>query len=538
MTITTNQTGTKWSPFQQAIFTRVEEAITRRQLYRGNTMALAGPGSGKTTTMVELVKRMAAQGVRDILVTAYGRGIVGELQDRLKGVAGVKVQSIYGVGFSIVGKFLRSAYNLSYDDIKVEDSKYSVLVREYVDSSFQGWLETGAIEGKEGEAREWLKKLVDYARLTLTDASDLKALEAMALEYNLDYEPVLLLGVAPILAAGIAQARKGLIDFTDQIWLVTALRSEIEKTRVWRYSAVILDEAQDVSKASRAVAAFALYRDGLFVGVGDKNQSIMGFAGADMRSFDATTRTFECEVLPLPVCYRSDAAIIRELRAMVPEVQGRPDAPEGIVRSVKEKLVLGELKARVGQDVVVLCRTTAELVSLCIQLIREGTPAQVKGRDIGAQIVGYLEKIALLDGFSYPDNFRDYANTFRAMQAKKHQQPDGMGGYEVKPGHEQQVQKINDYIDTLIICFEAWTATTVDALKARIESLFADNVKGIILMTGHRSKGLEFATVYILRSDRMRLSWPGMTFDQKHQEFCLEFVMKSRAKHELVYVEA
>lgn len=185
---------------------------------------------------------------------------------------------------------------------------------------------------------------------------------------------------------------------------------------------------------------------------------------------------------------------------------------------------------------MVLCRTTAELVSLCIQLIRDGIAAQVKGRDIGQQIVGYLEKITKLDGFSYPENFREYANAFRAMQSRKHQQPDGMGGYEVKAGHENQVQKINDYVDTLIICFESWTATTVDALKTRIESLFSDNVKGILLMTGHRSKGLEFEQVYILRADKMRIGWPGMTDDQKHQEFCVEFVMKSRAKHRLTYV--
>ena len=533
MTTATATTATKWSEYQTAIFDRVLSAVAKKQLFLGNTMALAGPGSGKTTTTVELVKMMVAAGVKDILVTAYGRGIVAELSARLKGVAGVKVQSIYGVGFAVIGRHLRTAYNLP--EVTVDDRKYSPIVKEYVLSAYQGWLETGATDSKEGELMAYLGKLVDYARLTLTDASSVKALEAMALEYNLDYEGCLLPAVKPILEAGIEEARKGRIDFTDQIWLPNVLAGEIKK--IWKYGAVILDEAQDVAKASRGVAKMVLWERGLFVGVGDENQSIMGFAGADMRSFKATTATFKAKVLPLPVCYRSDMAIIRELQKMVPEIQGRDNAPEGVVTTIEEKLLLGELKARVGKDVVVLCRTTADLVHTCIQLIRDGVPAQVKGRDIGAQIIGYLDKIALLDGFNYPTNFAEYARAFQAMQCRKHQTPDGMGGYETKEGHEAQVQKIEDYVSTLIICHEAWTATTLDALRAKIESLFADTVKGIILMTGHRSKGLEFDEVYILRSDRMRMNFPGMNQDQRHQEFCVEFVMKSRAKHRLVYVK-
>ena len=523
-----------WSAEQQAIFARIDAAVRSRKLDTGHTMVQAGPGSGKTTTMVEQAKRLSAAGVRGILVTAFGRGIVGELQQRLRGVAEVEVKSIYGVGYKVVRTWLQSRYSIR--DVNLDENKYTTIVREYVQTAFQGWLEAGQVEGKESEAREWLLKLVNYTRLTLTDASSVKTLEAMALEYNLDYEPVLLAAVSTILDQGIAAARKGWIDFTDQIWLVSAVRNELGSLKVWRYSVVILDEAQDISNASRAVARFVLWDKGLFIGVGDRDQSIMGFSGADMRSFDNTTAAFGATVLPLMTCYRCDAAIIRVLQKTVPALKGRDNAPEGMVRSIKERQVFGELKLKLGQNVVVLCRTTAELVSLCIQLIRDGIPAQVKGRDIGAKIVGYLEKIAKLDGFNYPDSFVEYANAFRGMQSRKHQQPDGMGGWEVKPGHERRVQEINDYVDTLVICFESWAATTLDALKDKISSLFADDVKGILLMTGHRSKGLEFDTVYILRGDRMELSWPGMTDDQKFQERCVRFVMESRAKHELVYV--
>ena len=111
---------TQWSPDQLAIFAHIERAVQSKRLSTGNLMVLAGPGAGKTTTMVEQVKLLVAMGVKDILVTAFGRGIVGELQQRLAGVAGVKVQSIYGVGFGVIGRYLRTAYNLK--DITVEDS--------------------------------------------------------------------------------------------------------------------------------------------------------------------------------------------------------------------------------------------------------------------------------------------------------------------------------------------------------------------------------------------------------------------------------
>lgn len=529
-----------WSPFQQAIFDHVERAIAKGYLPAGNLMVKATAGAGKTTTLVETVKRMAARGVKSILVLAYGTGITAELRDRLKGVPGVKVQGTYGAGFALVGKLLRSAYG--HQDITVEEGKYHTIVRDAVAAAYPQWLAEGQTELREGEVRAQLLKLVDYARTTLTDANNQVALMEMAGAYNLDYELCMIPAVAPILAAGIAEAKqKGIIDFTDQVWLPNVLRAELIACKPWQYSAVLLDEAQDVSNAQRGVAQLSLYeRNGMFVGVGDPNQSIMGFAGADMRSFETTTRTFKATVLELPVCYRSDLAIIREMQRLVPGVQGRPDAPEGVVRSLPIRNLFGELKARVAQGqsshIAGVCRTTAPLVSLCIELIKDRIPAQVKGRDIGEDLVGYLDKIAQLSGFDYMVNVREYAETFAAMQTRKHMQADGMGGLEVIPGRERQVQRIRDYVDALLVCWESFHAPTLDALKREILSLFSDNVRGITLMTGHRSKGLEFDHVFILESDKMRLSWPGMTKDQQHQEFCVEFVMTSRARHELVKI--
>jgi superfamily I DNA/RNA helicase len=526
------QATTNWSEFQDRAFAAA---------MAGKSFVLnAGPGSGKTTSIVEMVKRLSAAGKKSMAVVAFGSGIQAELKARLGYLApqGVKVTGTYGLGF---GPLARRIKELGHE-VDVQDVKYYTISKELITEAMSVWLGSGIeLDRKTGEYVAILKKLVDYSRMTMTNPRDFAAVEAMAIEYNLETEVYILPLIDRALNIGSQMAEQtGVVDFADMLYL-----SLTWGLKFWQYKIIVGDEIQDLSNLQRAGIAASLMRGGQFIGVGDKRQSIYGFAGADMRSYDNTKAAFRADELELPICYRSDSAIIAEVNLLFPDhpIYARPGAPLGKVETICED---GKIDAtndiiaahRAGEGVVVLCRTTAALVWRCIQLIRRRIPAQVKGRDIGSDLLEYIDGIAALDGFNYAANFREYAKSLQAMKTRKYQtwQGEDMGWVTVD-GKERQVARIEDYFAAILLCYEEFLSPTIEVLKGEIGALFADNVRGIILMTGHRAKGLEFQTVFIDSADKMQIRWPGMTDDQKYQERCVQYVMTSRAKNRLVYIK-
>ncbi len=80
-------------------------------------------------------------------------------------------------------------------------------------------------------------------------------------------------------------------------------------------------------------------------------------------------------------------------------------------------------------------------------------------------------------------------------------------------------------------------ATSVSALAAYIDTLFADNGSSpITLATAHRSKGLENERIFLLQPDKMPLTWKGQQDWQLQQEDNLLYVALTRSTAELFLV--
>jgi superfamily I DNA/RNA helicase len=522
-------TARVWSQYQTAAFNAA---------LRGESFVLnAAPGAGKTTAIVEITKQLVAAGATSVAVVAYGSGIQAELKEKLASVTnnGVKVIGTYGLGMGTIARAI-TAKGLNID---VRDGKYYSIAKDLVASSEQMWRNQGIIlDKKMGEYVGMLRKLIDFARLTMTNESDTLGIIKMATEYNLEVEPFLIPLIARAINLGSVEAEtKGVIDFADMLHL--SLKWGL---RFRQYNTLIVDEMQDLSNLQRMGCAKSLKFGGQFIWAGDGRQAIMGFAAADMNSYARTKAFFKAAEYDLPICYRCDALIVAEANKVFPDQPffAREGAAQGVVRTIVEDGKLDATKDiialyRAGRDVAVLSRCTAPAVWRCLQLLRQRVPAQVKGKDIGADLVSYIDDIAKLDGFNYTVNFREYAEALRVMRLRKYQTFDGVD-WVVVEGKERQAQRITDYFECIDLCYTEFLTPTVESLKGEIDKLFADNVRGVVLMTGHRAKGLEFDVVYIDEAQKMRIFWKGMTPDQLYQEKCVEYVMKSRAKHELVYI--
>lgn len=509
------------SPYQDRIFDWVENG-------RGHGFVQAVAGSGKTSTIVHCSTLLRTPA----LFLAFNKHIAKELSNRLR-LTTVDVKTIHALGM----KALRDDRGRKID---VEGDKMRKVLKDVL-ARFVVYGEVGAVtatdedlnklrEDEVHRSRSALSSMVDLvekARIELCDLEDQEDFARVMASYGIELPKPLLpyarqLGALAIRKGVGLYKGQGLIDFTDMIWLPAHLR-----LRPKRYAFVFVDEAQDLSRAQLELALSACGPGGRLLFVGDPNQAIYGFAGADTRSVEKIIDRVDPEVMPLSVCYRCDRRIIQLAQDIVPEIEAAPGAPLGVVREgVSSEVAQAEMR----DGDLVLCRTTAPLVSLCLSLIRSGISASVRGRDIGKSLNAVVSQVAGRSGYKFgdfPAHLRDWCD--EALEK--------IAAEDLGPSREESmVQAIMDrYESVLVVWQSAQQLQTTDDLMRAIDDLFAVDDPAVSLSTVHRAKGLEADRVYVLRADLMPHPM-AKTREARVQEANLEYVCYTRAKHELVFI--
>jgi superfamily I DNA/RNA helicase len=292
-----------------------------------------------------------------------------------------------------------------------------------------------------------------------------------------------------------------------------------------KYKIVFIDECQDLNTAQRELM-LAAASNGRFVAVGDRNQAINGFAGADCESFDKIASLPNTKELPLSVNYRCGRNMIELAKQIVPAIESHSNAIDGIVSRTNE-VTLDMFKP----NDMVLCRSAAPLVSVCLKLIKAGVTAIVKGRDIAENLIALIDKskTKTIKGFTtWTDN--EKSKLARDIAKKENitiEEAKETGRYVV----------YCDRIDCILAVGEH--TNNLNDIKNTLSEIFSDNnIKNAIsLSTCHKSKGLESDRVIILLPDKLPLCWKGQKEWQYQQEMNLKYVALTRAKKELVFVD-
>jgi DNA helicase-2/ATP-dependent DNA helicase PcrA len=311
-----------------------------------------------------------------------------------------------------------------------------------------------------------------------------------------------------------------IMDFDDQIFMPVFLNLPIPQ-----YDVVIVDEAQDLNPIQQELLIKAGKR---IIAVGDDRQAIYGFRGADPESMNNLQKRLNAITLPLSICYRCPKKIVELAQQIVPDIEPAPDAPDGVVSTVK----IDRFKSEAADGDYVLCRTTAPLVSTCLQFIREGRKATVRGRDIGQQLLQLVSRIS--DSDAEPiEIFRDKLNNYRMEQLERLQRAE----------REAEIIALNDRVDTILVLVER--SKMVGDIKTEVEGIFKDEkilsdgtvirVPGIVFCTVHRSKGLEAKRIWILKQELMPHP-AAKKPEQQVQEMNLKYVAETRSLGELYWV--
>jgi len=483
----------KFSSFQQAIFTEVQNG-------KGNLAINAVAGSGKTTTIVECCKLLHLSKY-DVKFLAFNKAIVQELDAKIGSFA--DVSTLHSFGFSVLRKVNKS--------VKTNNRKYTNYIRESVDKNDKNFI---AIVNN-------ASKLFDLCRVNLIESGDMASINAICDEHQIVTLGNELTIVNTLLSDCYSlDSLNPEIDFTDMLVLPLMYQRYIPT-----YKFVFIDECQDLNRAQRELMLCAA-KKGRFIAVGDRNQAINGFAGADCNSFDKIATLPNTKELPLSVNYRCGKRMIELAQEIVPAIQYHENAIDGVVTRTNE-LTLDLFKP----NDMVLCRSTAPLVSMCFKMIQAGVTAIVKGRDIAQGLINIIEKSKA----KTIKGFESYVEVEKAKLVK-----DICKKENCTESEAEETGRYIAYMDR-INCIMAIgeNVSKLEEITDYLNKIFSDDniINAVTLSTAHKSKGLEADRVIILLPDKLPLTWKNQLEWQFQQEKNLQYVAYTRAKKELVFVD-
>lgn len=494
--------STVWSAQQESIFTFFTDSTD-------HLVVRARAGTGKTTTIVEAVKRwLAANPGKTAVVCAFNKRIAEELTSRLAGYP-VVVKTLHAVGFACCRVYR--------DRLVIEDAKKVAVTRkDRLAQQVCGRTAPDAIV-------RLVAKLHTLGRETAPHAT--KPADLMPLAILHDCEPdeqFVRMGFdADYVCAKAVEAMEiaanvqsgDTIDYSDMIFL-PCRNGWLMK----QWDLGVVDEAQDMTPAQLEIALGCC---GRMVVVGDNCQAIYGFRGADSGSLDRLKAELSASELGLNTTYRCGRAIVTLAQTWVPDFCAGESNPEGSITELNTK----KLTAAAGPGDFILSRTNAPLVATAMSLLRAGKRTRVAGREIGKGLVAILRKMKARSVPELLTRIEGWADReIHRQDAKLTASTNGR-----REAIKSKIETIRDQAEMLSSLCDG--AKNVDEVMDRAESLFSDDglgTAGVITCSSvHRAKGLEADRVFILR-DTLRET------TQEEKNIC--YVAVTRAKRELVWV--
>lgn len=490
----------EYSSYQKAIFAAIKNG-------NSNIIVNAVAGSGKTFTIVTACKQLGLNS-KDVKFLAFNKSIADELKTKLNGYA--DVSTLHAFGFSILKRLFRN--------INVDANKTSRDLQNRVFSLS----DVITIDSQKSDINLFISnvtKIYNLCRVNLVESNDMAAIEGIVTEHDIDLfgdeEKV----VSELLKTAYVMPSNNIIDYTDMIVLPLTYAKFIPK-----FKFVFVDECQDLNTAQRELM-LAAAKGGRFVAVGDPKQAINGFCGADCNSFAKIAALPNTIELPLSVNYRCGKNMIALAQQIVPQIQAHEGAIDGIVETIAEVD-----KNTFKPNDMVLCRTSAPLVGMCLKLITSGITAVVKGGDIKETLLKLVDKAktstlnALLNYLSKEQE--KLANKIMRETKCTYAEATASGRYVAFTDRCNCIANIAEY------------TTSVKGVKDYIAKLFDDynTANAVVFSTAHKSKGLEADRVLILLPNKLPLVWKTQLDWQYEQELNLKYVALTRAKKELIFV--
>lgn len=282
----------------------------------GFAMVSAGPGSGKTFCLVQQAKYRIASGIpaRNILLFTFTKKAANEIASRIQNAIGDKAAGItVSTYHSFCARQLRKyAKHLGYDD------NFSIIDDDDQKKIIHKVLQNIGSKTKESDMLSCISHFKEQ-HLTPMQALNRYGMENAAIkEQLLAYE-----------AYQKALKKSNVMDFDDLLFnMVTILeKNDIVRQQMHnRYKYIVADECQDSSTIdTKFIFLLTNPKTRNLCLIGDSDQSIYGFRGANIDAFFGTVNKVPHKTYVLGQNYRSTPQIVNAAQSLI-EYNNRPDA--------------------------------------------------------------------------------------------------------------------------------------------------------------------------------------------------------------------
>ncbi len=500
----------------------------------GPHLVLAGPGTGKTTTLAARFVHLVHSGVaaERIMAVTFTKKAAMQLQSRVQKRLGIATDKlVIGTFHSLAGQILRRYAELvslpTHFPILDEAAQRGVLfdLKIFWDPEKHGELTDiiARIKDRLGTPAEYAAEVREFARTDMS-SEQLQRHKEIA-EYFARYERELI--------------RRQACDFADLIVHPVRLMEAREDVRTQvsaRFDHILVDEYQDINASqARFLDALLLPHKNLWV-VGDDDQAIYGFRGADPGYILEFAKCYPGATLHrLEQNYRSSPQIVTFASRLITHNESRH--PKRLIPTTKGDLrlvIMGHKDAKaeatwIGdavikvlesgvppQEVAVLCRVGAMSVAIQLILAKHGIPVLLLGtRDFWALVeVKYFVGMLLVAHEVVDSQRRHYfgnnkrGQTLLQTARTLHGQPFAdiitrarAAVWDVPPTLATQQRKDEWRQHVELAALQAQQAGSVEALLDMVNeqsrALRKKDQSRVILSTIHSAKGLEWDTVFI-----------------------------------------
>lgn len=505
------------SPFQEAIFAHLLTQARIRSGPRQSLRVSALAGSGKSTTIGLAMKLLEPLGV-SCAYALFSRDAADDFKARAKRL-GLKspASTAHSFGLRALSNHLPKRPTLVASKVwkLVNDIRFTKAEKDLdLPASVNKLTKFAKDYGIGLEGRD----INDHSLwITICDHHDLfdsaeRSLRSRCIE----------LSIETLLRSN---SDTSTVDYPDMIYLPLLLSVPFE-----RFDFLFIDEAQDTNYTKQLMYSRMVKAWGCATIVGDSNQAILGFTGADNDAMHTLGLTFSAVDLPLHICYRCDRAIVAKAQELVPQIRPADDAKDGQVVELTYADWLERYTTNNHEKDAILCRFNAPLVRLFFALLSADIPSRIEGKDI--------EKVLLKTARTVLERCSELSYSAINEQLEAYRQSELADAGDKTYKHAA----IHDKCDALLVIFDSAEARQLPPLRIDelIESMFFDESgetrQLITLSTVHKAKGREWPRVFILGyKDYMPSRFAKLPWE-KEQEKNLTYVAVTRAQHSLVLI--
>ncbi len=364
-----------------------KQAVTAQP---GHILVLAGPGSGKTRVLTHRIAYLITEfhlPPDNILAVTFTNKAARVMESRVEDLLGEKPRGLWlGTFHAICARILRrEADHLPFGSnfvIYDEDDQQSLVKTALRELNIdEKMYKAASIRGVISAAKNNMQKPEDLTSRTYREEVNLRVYQR--------YQELLRANNA--------------VDFDDLLNEVVNLfeaKPEVRERYSRRFGEVLVDEFQDTNTAQYQILRhLAISGNSMFV-VGDEDQSIYRWRGADYRNVQSFERDYpDCQKILLEQNYRSTQTVLDAARAVIDHNINRTPKHLFSDNGKGEKIILNDLvddkmeadfvadtiqknikaKQWKGSDVAVMYRTNAQSRLLEEAFLKSSLPYRLVG---------------------------------------------------------------------------------------------------------------------------------------------------------------